>query len=204
VGRGGVDGVDGAGKTLFAEQLKMHLEDARKNVVLISIDNFHNPQSVRYARGKDSAIGFYSDSYNYQGFIDNVIHPFLGYKNHYVTHLFDLESDKLLTYPALTVPDNSILIVEGIFLHRPELAAFWDYSIYLDITAETSLRRNIERSNNRNDITGVKEIEKQFFARYRPGQEIYFRQANPMSKASVIIDNNDYLNPKIIYGGNKP
>jgi uridine kinase len=194
----GVDGIDGAGKSCFAGQLKAHLEGLRGDIVLISMDNFHHPQSIRYAQGKNSPLGFYYDSYNYESFIANVIKPFRGRKKHYLTKGFDLELDKPLTEPLYEVPDNSILIVEGIFLNRPELSAFWHYSIYLDVTIETSLARNIERSRAGNDSAKIKEIEARFFTRYRPGQEVYFQQANPLSKASVIIDNNDYFNPKII------
>ena len=47
-------------------------------------------------------------------------------------------------------------------------------------------------------IEKIKEIEKKFFGRYRAGQELYISQANPIHKASIVIDNNDYLNPAII------
>jgi uridine kinase len=60
-----VDGVDGAGKTVFANSLARRLEVLGRPVIRAGIDGFHNPRSVRYRRGKDSPEGFFLDSFNY-------------------------------------------------------------------------------------------------------------------------------------------
>src|SRR3712207_7142344 len=60
-----VDGVDGAGKTVFADELAGALRGRGVDVVRASIDGFHNPPSIRYARGRHSPEGFYLDSYDY-------------------------------------------------------------------------------------------------------------------------------------------
>lgn len=192
-----VDGVDGAGKTFFAQNLKPILEEGGKEVIIIAMDNFHHPKSIRYKQGNDSPSGFYYDSYDYDSFITNVILPFQQ-QGQYVTKVFDLDQDKPLMQKTRHVPPNAVLIVEGIFLNRPQLAAFWHYSIYLHVSVETSLARNLERSNAANDLEKMKEIETKFFSRYRPGQELYILEANPAHKASMVIDNNDYLSPAII------
>jgi hypothetical protein len=62
----GVDGVDGAGKTFFADELAGVLEARAENVVRASIDNFHAPRSVRHRRGRTSPEGFFRDSYDYE------------------------------------------------------------------------------------------------------------------------------------------
>lgn len=48
----GIDGVDGAGKTIFADELAEVLRAAGQKVVRVSIDGFHNPREVRYVRGR--------------------------------------------------------------------------------------------------------------------------------------------------------
>jgi uridine kinase len=47
--RVGIDGVDGAGKTTFADKLATALADRQLHVIRSSIDGFHNPRSIRYA-----------------------------------------------------------------------------------------------------------------------------------------------------------
>jgi uridine kinase len=71
-----VDGVDGAGKTVFANSLARRLEVLGRPVIRAGIDGFHNPRSVRYRRGKDSPEGFFLDSFNYDSLKKDLLAPF--------------------------------------------------------------------------------------------------------------------------------
>ena len=55
--RVGVDGVDGAGKTTFADELARALRAEGRPVVRVSLDDFHNPRAVRYRLGRESPAG---------------------------------------------------------------------------------------------------------------------------------------------------
>lgn len=63
--RVGIDGVDGVGKTVFADHLAAILRTAGRPVVRVSADDFHHPREVRYRRGRTSPKGFWLDSYDY-------------------------------------------------------------------------------------------------------------------------------------------
>src|SRR5712691_8489252 len=63
--RVGVDGVDGAGKTHFADELAELLKASGRSAIRASVDGFHNPKAVRYRRGRGSPEGFFHDSYDY-------------------------------------------------------------------------------------------------------------------------------------------
>ena len=54
-----IDGVDGAGKTTFADELADVLDDLGRPVIRASVDGFHNPRTIRYARGRQSPVGFF-------------------------------------------------------------------------------------------------------------------------------------------------
>src|SRR5688572_32570063 len=60
-----IDGVDGAGKTTLADELVEPLRRAGREVIRASIDGFHYPREVRYARGPDSPEGYFLDSFDY-------------------------------------------------------------------------------------------------------------------------------------------
>src|SRR5262245_47953937 len=60
-----VDGVDGVGKTTFADKLGRVVELIGRTVIRSSVDGFHNPRELRYRRGRTSPEGFYFDSYDY-------------------------------------------------------------------------------------------------------------------------------------------
>lgn len=71
-----IDGPDGAGKTHFADQLAVVLLNRHhRPVVRISIDGFHNLRAVRYRQGRNSPLGFWADSYNYDRFRRDVLEP---------------------------------------------------------------------------------------------------------------------------------
>ena len=58
-----VDGVDGAGKTTFGDELSAAITG--RHVIRASVDSFHRPRAQRHARGRESPEGFYRDSYDY-------------------------------------------------------------------------------------------------------------------------------------------
>ncbi len=49
-----------------------------------------------------------------------------------------------LAEPARAAP-GTVLVVDGIFLHRPELKDHWSWSIWLQVGRGTSLQRCVER-----------------------------------------------------------
>ncbi len=62
VTRVGVDGVDGAGKTTFADELAGALAPSGRQIIRVCADDFLNPRDVRYLRGRSSPEGFFLDS----------------------------------------------------------------------------------------------------------------------------------------------
>jgi pantothenate kinase len=57
-----VDGVDGAGKITFANELADAIRALRRSVIRASVDGFHHPRAVRYERGRYSPEGYFEDS----------------------------------------------------------------------------------------------------------------------------------------------
>jgi uridine kinase len=74
--RVGVDGVDGAGKTTFADELADVLRDHRIDVVRICLDDFHRQRAIRHRRGRTSPSGYWADGFDYDRLWTDVLHPF--------------------------------------------------------------------------------------------------------------------------------
>src|SRR5262245_37708681 len=70
-----VDGVDGVGKTTFADRLGRAVELIGRPVIRSSADAFHNPRELRYRRGRTSPEGFYFDSYDYTALQRHLLDP---------------------------------------------------------------------------------------------------------------------------------
>ena len=144
-----IDGVDGAGKTTLANALAPLVVAKGRPVIRASVDDFHHPQSVRYARGRYSPDGFYLDSYDYNLFRRLLLEPLgPGGSGRYATKRFDLDNDRPFDLDPQDAAPTAALIVDGIFLHRPELRSCWDLSIFLKVDFDISLPRGATRGQN--------------------------------------------------------
>lgn len=190
-----IDGVDGAGKTMLADSLTPLVIAKGRDVIRASVDGFHNPRAVRYARGRYSPDGFFLDSYDYAAFRRLLLDP-LGPdgSGRYVAKLFDHRSDQLVEAPQQQASPTAALIVDGIFLHRPELRACWDLSIFLYVDFAVSMARNATREGTPN----AANPETPSYQRYVGGQQRYLAECAPQQQADIVIDYNDLAAPKII------
>ena len=188
-----VDGVDGSGKTTFADELAHAVHDEGRPVVRVSVDDFHNVRAVRYRRGRHSPEGFWLDSFNYDRLITDVLEPLgPGGSRAYRAAAHDLRSDAVLYAPPLTSPSGAVLIIDGLFLHRDELANFWDLSIFLDVPFEVTAQRMAD-SDGTNPDPGHPSIR-----RYVEAQRLYFAACAPRQRASIVIDNTAINAPQIL------
>ena len=188
-----VDGLDGAGKTRFADDLAESLRKTGHAVFRASIDGFHRPRADRYLRGKDSPEGFYRDSYDYSVLRRVLVEPFrLGGSTAFVSAAFDHERDAQVEPKWLTGPADAILVIDGIFLNRSELRGLWNYSIWLDVPAKVADARLVERDGRA--AVGY---------RYTGGQALYVAEASPRTAATAIIDNTDYDHPRRVFADSR-
>ena len=192
--RVGVDGVDAAGKTVLADELARVLQMRGVTVIRASIDGFHRPRVERQARGKFSPEGYYLDSFNYDALIRSLLAPLgPGGSRRYQTSVFDFIHDSAVEAEEHLAAAGDILLMEGVFLFRPELEQYWDFKIFVDVSFETNLARALKRDGY---LFGEEdEILQRYMRRYIPGQKMYLNAVQPMRKADVVIDNNDFANP---------
>ena len=194
----GVNGVSASGKTTFTKELVNFLKNIKRHIIFASIDNFHNPQKIRYRKGRNSPIGYYQDSFNYSAIIENLLQPLssanLQYKTAYFDHLIDSEVRR----PKENAQKDSILIMEGVFLFRSELIQYWDLKIFLDVNFEISLERALNRKKDQQYLGSTKEIIDKYHKRYIPGEKLYLQEVRPKEKADIVINNNDFNNPQIL------
>lgn len=189
-----VDGVDGAGKTTFADELGAALRDRGQAVIGSSVDGFHNPRLVRYRRGRKSPEAYFRDSYNYELLRTFLLDPLSpGGSQRFRRAAFDHRADDFVDSPEEIAPPQAVLVFDGIFLHRPELRAYWDYSVFLQADFATSFPRCSQRQP---------ELPADPLApanrRYLEGQRIYLNECKPHLAATLVIDNNDLSRPHVV------
>ena len=188
-----IDGVDGAGKTYLADELAASLMMSDRPIIRSSVDGFHNPREIRYRLGKTSPLGFFQDSYNYNELIENLLRPLSPDGNKkYRKAIFDHRTNLQVEVSEETAVPGSILIFDGIFLHRPELRDYWDFSIFLEVDFTISIPRGAQRGEGSPDLHAATN------KRYIEGQKLYLSQCHPQKFASVIVNNNDLNAPNFV------
>jgi uridine kinase len=190
-----IDGVDGAGKTTLADALAPRVAEQGRPTIRASVDDFHYPRALRYVRGRHSPDGFYLDSYDYDSFRKVLLDP-MGPdgSGRYVARRFDLDNDRPFDPDWQQAKPAAALIVDGIFLHRPELRSYWDLSIFLKVDFAISVPRGAQRGPARDTPDPGAPLNQ----RYVGGQKRYLRECDPEHRADIVIDYDDLREPKIL------
>jgi uridine kinase len=191
-----IDGPDTAGKTTLADELVRPLTEAGRIVIRASVDGFHRPRAERYRQGRDSSIGYYEDAFDYQALRRDLLDP-LGPEGdlEYRTAVFDYRADGPVAEVPQTARRDAILLVDGVFLLRPELVDGWEFRIFVCVSFDEMLRRGLERDAG--SSAAREEVERLYRARYIPGQELYLTRARPTDTADVLVENDDPLDPEL-------
>ena len=186
-----VDGVDGSGKTTFAGRLAEAI--AGRPVIVIHADDFLNLREVRHRRGAQSPEGFWLDTYDYPALDRDVLTP-LGSNGSgiYRTAASDPRRNVRVNQPPRQAPEDAVVLIEGMFLHRSELADRWDYSIFLAVPFHETARRMALRDGTHPD-PGHPTMR-----RYVEGQRLYFSSARPWGRATRIVDNTIPGHPRLM------
>jgi uridine kinase len=189
-----VDGITAAGKTTFARELAVAIQDAGRPAVHLTMDGFHHPRAHRYRQGRDSALGYYQDAYNFAGLAERVLKPLgPGGDRRYRLRLLDLAADAVIDEPPSSAPEELVLVVDGSFLQNAALAGLWDEIVFLDTAFDVARARGSRRDA---DLFGGEEAARAAFdRRYHAACRLYLAEVDPLAHAGIVVENNDVDRP---------
>jgi len=195
-----IDGVGASGKTSLADELAARLATSSREVIRSGVDGFHNPPAIRYRRGADSPEGYYEDSFDREAIWRCLVGPLgEGGDRIYRSAVYDFRSEQEVEEPPRVASENAVLLFDGVFLLRPELEGWWDFSIFVDAGFDTTLRRALSRDI---DLFGSREgVRRRYETRYIPGETIYLQVARPRQIADVVLENDDPMRPRLLWNG---
>ncbi|MGW5671147.1 uridylate kinase [Micromonospora sp. NPDC003776] len=181
-----IDGPDAAGKTRLADDLAQVLA-GRRAVIRVSVDDFHRPAEARLRRGPLSPEGYYRDAFDHDTLRDRVLRPLgPGGDRRYLPAGYDFRADAPVDAAVRRAPADAVLLVDGVFLLRPELCDHWDVAIHLHVEPAETLRRALTRDLSLFGSADV--VRRRYQARYLPGQELYRAEARPAERADILLD----------------
>ena len=189
-----LDGFDGAGKSrVSAELTGLSMSLRGRPIHPVTIDGFLNPMAIRRGAG-DGPEGFYRSSYDYDAFRELVVDRFRAGRP-IIGASWDGDADEPVPYEEIPIDDkDAIIVADGIFLQRPELAGIWDASVWLRVPLSVSVPRGNQRYPGPHDP----DPEAPSNHRYVGGQRLYLAEADPEARATWILDNTDLDRPYLV------
>ncbi|MEW6405144.1 MAG: hypothetical protein AB1649_25395 [Chloroflexota bacterium] len=190
------DGADTSGKTTLANSVHTVLKSHKFDSIRVSMDKFYHAREKRFARGELSPEGFFYDSTNYDAVFRCVIFPVKESLGYILPGVYDYRSEKPIEPDKIRIDSRSIVLIDGKFMNRDELCTYWDLSVFLEVAFDTIIERALIRDL---ELFGTREeVLSRYVNRYIPSEQLYMEKCNPAERASIVIDNDDYRNPRVI------
>jgi uridine kinase len=192
-----LDGRSAAGKTTLADELVRPIEALGRPVIRASIDGFHRPAAERRLRGPLSPEGYYLDTIDYAAVRAALLDPLgPGGPRRYRARVHDLAADAAYDEPERIAPDDAVLLVDGVFLLRPQIDDAWDLRVFVDVDAEHTLARGPARDAAR--FGSARAAEERYRLRYVPGEDLYLATDRPRERADIVVDNRRPEAPRLL------
>ena len=192
-----IDGLTASGKTSLGHELANGLSRRGRRVLRASLDDFKRPWSERHLYDRVSGEGYYRNAFDYDAVRKLLLDPSDPTANGIVS-LCSIDPITQINHSAVTtaMPTNGVLVVDGVFAFRPEINAYWDLRVWVEIDEELSVRRGIKRDAAM--MGGADEAERLHRDRYLVSERLYASEVDPRSLVDVIIDNTDFDHPRLI------
>ncbi|MUT66802.1 AAA family ATPase [Paenibacillus sp. NEAU-GSW1] len=172
----GIDGLSRSGKTTFVAELMKRLIQYQKPVCIFHIDDHIVERKKRY----DTEYEQWYEYYNLQwdvGLLRKQLFSKLNHAEVISLPFYNSALDKL-EIKTVAIPGNCILIVEGVFLQRPEWRDFFDFIVYLDCPRDKRFER---------ESASAKDNIEKFKSRYWKAEDFYLDSVAPLANAGMII-----------------
>jgi uridine kinase len=192
-----IDGVTASGKTTVADELAVAVRAEGRPCIRVSMDGFHNPRAVRHRQGRESAVGYYEDAYDFDALRRELLDP-LGPTGslRYRTAVLDLARDEPVVPAPQTAATDLIVIVDGSFLQRRDLNNAWDVVVYLRASFAVAGARGAARDA---ELLGShEEAVRLFDVRYHAAARTYLEEFRPDDSADIVVDNEDPARPFLV------
>ena len=191
-----VDGITAAGKSTFAGEVADAITG--RAGVHLSTDDYHHQRARRRRLGPLSGDGYYEDAYDLAAFRDQVLVPLgPGGDRRYRARHHDLDTDEILDDEPVTAGPDDVIVVDGSFLQRPELAPHWDGVVWVDTTFDTALDRALVRDEKL--FGGRAEVRESYELRYHAACRRYLAEVRPVESAAVVVVNDELAHPELIW-----
>jgi uridine kinase len=172
-----IDGEDVAAADAFGADLVELLKKRGHSAFAARMNDFVSPRDRREAWGPDSPEVRYRNTYDLSVLRRVLIDPFrMGGSTGFVAAAYDRAREQQIQAKWLTAPEDSILVVSGEYLQRPELRGLWNFTAWLESAP-------------------LEPVDPFAVA----ARKLYAKDVKVRDSANAIIDNTDAENPVRVF-----
>jgi uridine kinase len=168
-----IDGAGGSGKSFLADALLAELTSHNVLAEVVHFDDFYLPSALRSAANV-KPIGA---NFDWRRLRDQVIQPLrVGGVARYFP--YDWATDQLAATPR-QVPPGTIVLIEGVYSSRRELAPLYDWRIWVECPRALRLARGVARDGEA--ARGIWEND------WMPSEDLYIHEHRPQEYADLTV-----------------
>ncbi|WP_328792625.1 MULTISPECIES: uridine kinase family protein [unclassified Streptomyces] len=164
-----IDGTGGSGKTTLAAAVAGHLDGA----VIVHVDDFYRPMPDRERELLDAEQGYHR-YFDWERLRDQVLIPLRGDQAARY-QLYDWNTGQLGAWREIA--SGTVVIVEGVYSTRPELAHYYHLTAYVDTPRSVCLQRVRARGEN----------PEAWIRRWRAAEDHYLHTTWPQTRAKLLV-----------------
>ncbi len=163
-----IEGLGGAGKSTLSRELAMRSGD----IIVVHGDDFYGPEE-RDWRSWTPEQG-YRRYFDHQRLERELLRPLQAGRVGRIQR-YDWETNALGDW--VTVEPQGVVLVEGVYLLRPELRGYWDFSVYVETPRSLRQERLYARG----------ERGPGWIARWAAAEDYYEQVEQPAAVADLVI-----------------
>ncbi|MFC1436308.1 uridine kinase [Streptacidiphilus sp. N1-3] len=164
-----LDGAGGSGKSTLAAEVAGRLDGCR----VVHGDDFYRPMPERERERLDAEQGYHR-YFDWERLRDQVLVP-LREDRTARYQLYDWTTGQLGAWHE--VAPGAVVIVEGVYTARPELAPHYHVTAFVDTPRDVCLRRVRARGEN----------SEQWISRWRAAEDHYLRTTLPRTRVELLV-----------------
>jgi len=194
----GVSGIDGCGKGYVARQLQAHLAVHGVIPAILNVDGWLNLPETRFDHNAP-ATNFYDNAIRLEQFFNQLVLPLRDRRSIHLVADFVEETASNYRKHSYDYDDVSVVLVEGIFLFKPQYRKYFDLAIWIDCSFPTALARAIDRAQEGLSAANTIAV---YDTIYFPAQRLHLANDNPRENADLVLENDVYPNAARAFSSN--
>lgn len=187
----GLSGIDGSGKGFIAAQVVSRLRASGVRAIALNVDGWLNLPHVRFS-AEDPARHFYLNALRMEQMFEELVLPLRDHRSVRVTADFAEETALSFRPRTYVYHDVDVIVLEGIFLFKPDYRDHFDVAFWIDCGFDTALARAIARGQ---EGLPPAETVRAYETIYFPAQRLHIERDRPFQDVDGIIPNHQGVRP---------